>query len=162
MMRHLLIISLLLVATCLKAQEFRFFAKVSSDTLLAGHLLQLTYIIENADLPRFQPPGFEGLTLVSGPQQSSSMQITNGVMRREASITYLLAAEKPGEIVLEPARIVMDGRELESQRLFITVLPNPGELPDPNFPGWRPKEQHRSAPDSIRELLGRDRRSFRL
>jgi hypothetical protein len=161
-MRIFLLLSLCLLLGRLDAQDVRFFAKVSSDTLLAGHLLQLTYTIEHADVDRFKPPSFDGLILVNGPQKSSSMQIANGVMRREASITYLLATQKPGEIVLEPARIVMEGRELECQRMYITVLPNPGELPDPQFPGWRPREQPRSAPDSIRERLGTHRRSYRL
>ncbi len=146
----------------LDGQEIRFFVKTSSDTILAGHLVHITYAIENADLSGFVPPEFKGLTLVNGPQQRSSMQSINGVVRREASLTYLFAAEAPGEVILQPAQLITKGKTVESQRHSIWVLPNPREKPDPNFPGWRPRDDQPAPKDSMQEILRRGRKTHRL
>lgn len=146
----------------LSAQEIRLTVNTSSDTLLAGHLIQITYNIENADLSGFVPPEFKGLTLVNGPQQSSSMQSINGVVRREASLSYLFAAEHAGEVVLQPAQLKSKGKVISCQRKTIHVLPNPGEKPDPRFPGWQPRPSNPEPQDSIQHIFRRGRKTHRL
>lgn len=143
-------------------QEVRFFIKTSSDTLLAGHLLQVTYVLENAELRQFEPPDFQPLRIVSGPQQSSSMRIINGRASSEASVTYLLLAEHSGEYTIPPAQVKLKDKILECQRRHILVQPNPGELPDPRFPGWRPSEIPPPPGDTLRQKLRKDRKVYRL
>jgi hypothetical protein len=163
MMRHVLFALLVcLGGPYAGAQDIRFFVKLSSDTLLAGHLLQVTYILENAELRGFQPPDFYPFSIVNGPQQSSSMRIVQGRMSQEASVTYLLAAETPGTWTLEPARIERDGKVLECPRRQVVVQPNPGELPDPRFPGWRPRQAPPPPGDTLREILRRNRPAYRM
>jgi hypothetical protein len=152
----------MLCTLALAAQEIRLTVNTSSDTLLAGHLVQITYNIENADLSGFVPPDFKGLTLVNGPQQSSSMQSINGVVRREASLSYLFAAEQAGKIVLEPAQLKTKGKVISSPRRTIHVLPNPGEKPDPRFPGWQRRQAPPEPQDSIQHILRRGRKTHRL
>lgn len=146
----------------LQAQEIRFEVSTSSDTLLEGHLLQVTYFVENADVSGFIAPDFKGLTLVNGPQHTSSMQSINGRVRREASLSYLFVAEHAGTISLEPAQLVTKEKNIATRRLSIVVLPNPGEKPDPRFPGWRPLQKDPAPQDSIQEILRRGRKSYRL
>jgi len=146
-----------------QSQDIRFFVKFSSDTLLAGHLLQVTYVLENAELRGFTAPDFQPFAVISGPQQSSSMRIVQGRKSQEASVTYLLSAETPGTWTLEPARIESNGKILECPRRQIVVLPNPGELPDPRFPGWRPRQATPAPPgDTLRDILRRNRPAYRL
>lgn len=154
---------LLLVGQILQAQDVRFFLNISRDTLLAGHLIQLTYHIENADSQGFEPPEFHGFTLVSGPRQSSSMQIMNGRVSRQATITYILVSQKEGTFMLEPARLTEGSKVLECPRKVVTVLPNPGEIPDPQFPGYRPRPQEDNGPlDPRRELLRKGRKVYKM
>jgi len=156
-------IFLLLAGQALQAQDARFFLDVSRDTLLAGHLVQLTYHIENADNKGFEPPEFKGFALVSGPRQSSSMQIMNGQVSRQATITYILASKEAGTFALEPARLTDGSRVLECPRKSITVLPNPGEIPDPQFPGYRPRPEPGKGPlDPRRELLRKGRKVYKM
>lgn len=163
LMRHVLITLLIALGSLnARGQDIRFFVKLSSDTLLAGHLLQVTYILENAELRGFQPPDFHPFSIVNGPQQSSSMRIVQGRMSQEASVTYLLAAETPGTWTLEPARIERDGKVLECPRRQVVVQPNPGELPDPRFPGWRPRQAPPPPGDTLRDILRRNRPAFRM
>ncbi len=145
------------------AQEMRFFVQVSRDTILEGHLVQLTYQIENAKVEEFEPPTFEGFTLVAGPQQSSSMRILNGQVSRQASITYILASTSSGVFVLEPARLSLGDKVLECPRKTIVVLPNPGEIPDPQFPGYRPvKQPEPPSSDPRMNLLNKRKRVYKM
>lgn len=159
-----LLLFLLLAGTAIRplsAQELSLDVRLSSDTLLAGHLLQVTFVVENAEVRDFTPPSFEGFALVSGPQRSSSMTMTNGKVRRETSITYLLAAEQPGMRTLEPARIQLADREIRTPKRSVFVRPNPGEIPDPRFPGYRPREKEPAPGDTLRQIL-KGRKSYRL
>ena len=154
---------LLLAAQVLQAQDVKFFLDISRDTLLAGHLIQLTYHVENADSKGFEPPDFSGFTLVSGPRQSSSMQIMNGKVSRQATITYILASQEAGSFPIEPARLTDGSKVLECPRKVVTVLPNPGEIPDPQFPGYRPRHQPEKGPmDPRRELLRKGRKVYKM
>lgn len=145
----------------LTAQEMSVDVRLSSDTLLAGHLLQVTFVVENAEVRDFAPPSFSGFALVSGPQRSSSMTMTNGKVRRETSITYLVAAESSGPQILEPARITLADREIRTPKRNVFVKPNPGEIPDPRFPGYRPREREPAPGDTLRQIL-KGRKSYRL
>ncbi len=145
------------------AQDMRFFVEVSRDTILEGHLIQLTYHIENAKLDHFEPPAFEGFVRVAGPQQSSSMRILNGRVSRQANITYILASESAGVFALEPARLIVEDKILECPRKTIVVLPNPGEKPDPQFPGYRPLEKPEKPSDDPRQnLLKKGKRVYKM
>lgn len=163
MIRLSIICQLLALCHLVNGQEARFFVEASRDTLLEGHLVQLTYHIENAELNEFTPPEFTGFDLVAGPQQSSSTRIMNGRVSRQASITYILASTRTGEFTLEPARLVSGDMTLECQRKSLVVLPNPGERPDPQFPGYRPRTKP-SAPsaDPRLNLLGKGKKVYKM
>lgn len=163
MIRIIAIVQLSLVGHLLGAQDMRFFLNTSRDTLLEGHLVQLTYQIENAEIEAFTPPEFTGFDLVAGPQQSTSMRIVNGRVSRQATITYVLASTVAGQFTIEPARLVTGERTLECPRKHLTVLPNPGELPDPQFPGYRPQAKP-SSPSSDPRLdrLGKGKKVYKM
>lgn len=163
MIRLFILCQLLALSYTVNAQDIRFFVNASRDTLLKGHLVQLTYHIENAEFNEFIPPEFAGFDLVAGPQQSSSTRIMNGRISRQASITYILASTRTGEFALEPARLVSGDMTLECQRKTLVVLPNPGELPDPQFPGYRPKAKPPAPSGDPRlDLLGKGKKVYKM
>lgn len=144
-------------------QDMRFFVEASRDTLLAGHLVQLTYKIENTDARDFEPPAFTGFEIVAGPQQSSSLRIMNGRRHQEVDIVYLLASDQAGTFPIEPASIRVGDKVLECPRLTLTVKPNPGEIPDPNFPGYRPRESTpKPGGDPRLDKLRKNRKVYRM
>ncbi|MCF8238927.1 MAG: BatD family protein [Saprospiraceae bacterium] len=163
-MKHLIVLALLISCSQLAlTQEMQFFVQASRDTILEGHLVQLTYHVENAEVENFESPTFEGFSLVAGPQQSSSMHILNGKVSRQASITYILASESTGVFTLEPARITLGDKILECLRKTIVVLPNPGEKPDPQFPGYRPRAKpEKPSGDPRQNLLSQGRRVYKM
>ncbi len=163
MIRLFIICQLLVLSNFVDAQDMRFFVETSRDTMLEGHLVQLTYHIENAEMNEFSPPEFIGFELVAGPQQSTSMQIVNGRISRQASITYVLVSIHAGQFILEPAKLVSGDKTLECPRKTLVVLPNPGDLPDPQFPGYRPATKP-SAPSADPRLdgLGKGKKVYKM
>ena len=58
----------------LVGQDEGFSLSVSTDTLLAGNVLQLTFIANNV-AGKFEAPDMNGLNVVSGPNTSTSMSL---------------------------------------------------------------------------------------
>lgn len=108
----------------LNAAEVDF--KVSAPGQVSlGERFRLTYQI-NADVDDFTPPSFEHFQILSGPSrgQNSSIQIINGKVSQNISITYtyILTASDQGEFTIGPASIKVKGKEYKSQAKTIRVL----------------------------------------
>lgn len=159
-MRFLLLWALCIVAGSLPAQSSRFYTRTSSDTILAGQSFQLSFILENIDPQGFIAPDFSPFTLLRGPQMHSSMSLVQSQLTRETHFTYLLRAETPGTWTIPSAQISGSTGPLSSDTKKLVILPNPG------YAQPRQGQQPGSAPvtpnDTLRDLLGRQRRSFRL
>lgn len=108
----------------LNAAEVDF--KVSAPGLVrVGERFRLTYQV-NADVDDFTPPSFEHFSILSGPNrgQNSSIQIINGKVTQNISITYtyILAASDEGEFTLPPATAKVKGKEYQTQAKTIRVV----------------------------------------
>ncbi len=90
-----------------------------------GERFRLTYQI-NADVDDFTPPSFENFQILSGPSrsQNSSIQIINGKVTQNISITYtyIIAASQEGEFTIDPASIKTKGKEYKCQSKTIRVV----------------------------------------
>lgn len=106
-------------------QDPTFKMNVSSDSVLLGNQIQVEFIIENGKSKRFEPPRFDGFELVSGPNQSSSIQIINGDMKQKAVYSYILEPKNVGKISISAASIMIDDKEYLSNSITINVYPNP-------------------------------------
>ncbi len=135
----LLACSLAFSAVLLAQEKPRFTIEVSTDSILLGNYFQVTFTLENAKGTDFAPPTFDGFTIVSGPNTSSSMSIVNGQVSQKVSYTYYLEPRDIGNYFIAPASIVTDDTILETQPLEVLVVPNP---------------------DGVQQKLQRERRSF--
>jgi hypothetical protein len=156
-----LLILFLVLSTLLTGQTINFQVTSSSDTLLEGHVLQLNCVLENIETENFENPQVSGLIPISAPQQSTSIQIMNGVTTRQTKITYLYMAEKAGKWVIEPLQVQTKDGKISSRRLSGRILPNPGELPDPRFPHIR-KPDLRPKQPADEPRWKHNRKSYRL
>lgn len=94
-----------------------------------GEQFKLVYTLskkgENMKLPTLK--GFE---LLMGPSVSEAQNVTiiNGKATVEASVTYsyILIADEEGEYTIDPATIVVDGKEIKSKSLKIKVVKDEG------------------------------------
>ena len=86
---------------------------------------QISYIL-NGSGSNFKAPAFKDLDVYSGPNQSSSVSIINGNVSQSITISYIVAAQKEGNLVINPATIQADGKILESNTINIEVLKGSG------------------------------------
>lgn len=122
-----LLLSLCFSCACLFAfaQDAKFTVTVSSDSVLLGNYIQVSFLLENANAQDFAPPTFEGFDVISGPNTSSSMSIINGAVSQSLSYTYYVQPRDIGNYYLTPASITTEEKVLETEPIEIMVLPNP-------------------------------------
>ena len=116
------LIALLLATFSIKAKaDTKFTASASSTTVAVGEQIQITFEL-NGNGRNFQTPNFANFSVLSGPSQSSSMQIYNGSMTQTLSFTYIIQSTKEGVFKIGPAFIEANGQKIQSNILTITVL----------------------------------------
>ncbi len=119
-MKKLLYILLLSICTStLVAQKFS--ATVNRNQVGVGEHFKITYTLD-AQGSRFAAPSFRGFSVLSGPNQSQSMQYVNGQMSASISISYVLRAEKMGDFEIPPASIQTGGKTLQSNSNTVKVV----------------------------------------
>ena len=69
----------------------------------------------------FKAPTLSGLKILSGPNQSTSMQIVNGKMDASITLSYLVFAPDMGSATVGQASIVYDGKTYTSKPISIKV-----------------------------------------
>ena len=107
------------------AQTLR--SEVSQSLVESGQVITVKYRFNHTESGRFVPPEFSPFKVVSGPSQSSSIRIINGIKDSEYSWTYqLLAPDKPGKYSIPKATVLLSkGNKTESPPLQIEVILSP-------------------------------------
>ena len=114
------------ISSQLIGQEGAIFkVEVSSDSVLVGNYMEVTFTLENANMEDFQAPTFEGFQIISGPNQSSSFSMVNGKVSQKASYSYYLEPKDIGNYYIPPASVSTGEQVLETMPIEILVAPNP-------------------------------------
>lgn len=101
--------------------QVAFTASVSQQVLNQQERFRLVYELKDAAGQRFTPPSFQDFEVISGPNEGSNTTIINGQVSRSVRISYDLLALKPGKFVLEPARVLVNNKQVKSNAITITV-----------------------------------------
>ncbi len=122
----ILIVSTLFIGINLLAQEGAAFkVEVSTDSVLLGNYIEVTFTLENASMEDFQVPTFEGFQIIGGPNQSSSFNMMNGEVTQKTSYSYYLEPKDIGTYFIPPATVSTGEQVLETIPLELLVVPNP-------------------------------------
>ncbi|MCS6808233.1 MAG: BatD family protein [Bacteroidota bacterium] len=113
------LVSMLMTAFAVYSQELT--ASVSSNPVSVGEHFQISFT-SSAPMSNFKAPSFEGLSVLSGPIQSQSVRIVNGVMSQSVSYTYVVQAWSEGRVTISPASAEISGKRVQSNSLTIQVL----------------------------------------
>jgi len=105
--------------------EAKLTVEVSRDSILLGNYFEVKFKIENASVANFEAPSFEGFTIVSGPNQSSSMMISNGAVTQSIAYSYYIEPQDIGHYFIDPAMVDTDKGLLESIPVEVLVVANP-------------------------------------
>lgn len=113
---------ILLAAALAAGQNAEFTASVDKNALSTADQFQVMFSLNGSSGGKnFRPPPFNDYLVLSGPNQSTSMQFINGSMSASVSYTYILQPRSDGKFTIGPATIEYDGRTLRSQPIPITV-----------------------------------------
>ncbi len=112
---------LVLTASNIFAAEITFIASVNKNPVGTNEQFSITYTL-NTQGSNFQAPTFRDFNVLSGPNQSTSMQFINGNMSQSVSFTYYLTANSEGTFRIDPATINVNGGKVKSNSLTINVV----------------------------------------
>lgn len=122
--RGLAVWGVMMVMQTAFAQDVSFTAS-SKPVVSVGERFQITFEV-NADGRNFKSPDFGSLTVLSGPNTStsSSIQIINGKMEQNYTKTFsfIVQANGEGEVTVSPASVIVDGKKYTSNSLKIKVV----------------------------------------
>jgi hypothetical protein len=113
---------LLIVPVIIKAQSFE--SSVNNTTVGLNNRFQVTFTFEGNDvnsLSDFSPPNFDGFLVLSGPNQSTSMQIINGAVSASLAYSYYLQPKNLGRYTIGSASIKYKGDSYKTDPITIQV-----------------------------------------
>lgn len=119
----IILFSLFLAAINLYAQDFK--VSVDKSTVAQNERFQIYFTFQNGDLNKlsnFRPPTFKGLKVLSGPNESRSMQIINGQVSGSLTYSFVVLAPKIEKVEVGSASIDYGGSTLHSDPTTITVV----------------------------------------
>jgi hypothetical protein len=102
------------------AQDGAFTASVDRNRIAMGEQLEITFSL-NGSGKNFQPPAFNDFLVLSGPNQSTSMQFINGAMSQSISYSYVLQPRSEGKFTIGAATIESNGKKVQSNSITIEV-----------------------------------------
>lgn len=120
--KYLLIVFVLVCANELFAQKFS--ASIERTTVGLNERFQVDFNFEGGDInnvSNFRPPTFAGFRVLSGPNQSSSMQIINGRVSGSLGFSYILQPSSMGEFTIGSASLDHAGKTYSTQPIKIKV-----------------------------------------
>ena len=104
------------------AQGVSFTASVDKNQVAAGDQIEITFALNGSNGGKnFRPPAFDNFVALSGPNQSTNMQFINGSMSTSVSYSYVIQAHAEGKFTIGAASIEINGKQLQSQPIVITV-----------------------------------------
>ena len=102
--------------------QARFTATISPATIGKNETAELRLMIENArQVEQIIPPSLKDFIIISGPNQESGMETTNGVTKQYIGITYQLQPKAKGNFAIAAATATADGKTLKSNQVTIQV-----------------------------------------
>ncbi len=107
----------------LVAQEFN--VSVNETTVADNERFQVSFIFSGKsinNLKNFKAPAFTNFLVLSGPNQSTSIQIINGLQTASLTYSYVLQPEKTGVFTVGKASIEQEAQVFETKPLQLEVV----------------------------------------
>ena len=122
-----------------------FVATVDNNKVAENDRFQLEFTFEGKNLnglKNFNPPSLKDFRVLSGPNQSTSMQIINGVSSSSLTLSYILMPNTTGSFTIGSASILSEGQTYTTSPIKITVVKG----------SQKPKDENNSSGVSNQEI----------
>jgi len=108
------------------AEEITVQAAVDRNVINLDDVLTFTVTIEGtSDFPNVPAPESEGFIILSGPSQSSNIEIINGEMSASKQVQWRLAPTHAGQQSIPPVKIVYRRKVYQTEPITVIVNPAP-------------------------------------
>ena len=132
--KNILLFVFVFSATVATAQV-KFEAKVSKKKLGINERLRVDFQMDK-DGDNFNPPSFNGFTVVGGPNQSVSNSWINGVRSYKKTYSYFLAPKSRGKFTIGQASIEIEGEIYKTTPVKVEITAAIDKPKDPNDPSY--------------------------
>lgn len=122
-MKKLLIILFLFLPQHIFAQSF--VASVGQTTVADNQRFEVSFTFSGKNINgvrNFKPPKFRNFLVLSGPNQSTSIQIINGVQSASLSYNYIIQSKRIGTFSIGTASIEYNGETFKTKPIKITIV----------------------------------------
>jgi hypothetical protein len=129
----------LLLTVTVAAQNATFVASADRTTVGAGERFNVTFTVSGPDVNDvrgLRAPDFKPFLTVSGPSQSTSIEIVNGRASGSVIYTYVLYARQTGKFKIGAASVVYGSTTLHTEPIQIEVVQG------------KPQTQQATSPDT--------------
>jgi len=128
--------STLLFATTAFGQGTSFTSRLGRNPVGVGEAFpfEVSLSLDNARMEDYRPPDFRGFRIVAQqPSQSTQIQMGGGggFMRQIYTWNYQLVALQKGKLTIAPASVRVDGREMRTEKVSVTVVDSGQAQPSP-------------------------------
>jgi hypothetical protein len=121
----LLFTFILLTGIILQSYAQEFTASVSETTVADNERFQVSFTFSGKsinNLSKFSPPAFENFLILSGPNQSTSIQIINGAQSASLTYSFVVQPKSVGTFTIGAASIEQAGNTYKTEPIKITVV----------------------------------------
>lgn len=118
-----ILVCMLLTQGTVFAQKF--FASVSHSKISVDDRFELSFTFSGENLSNLEnltPPDLSKFLIISGPNQSSSIQFVNGASSASKTFTYYLKAKSLGTITIGSASIEYRGKVYKSEPVSVEIV----------------------------------------
>ncbi|MFA5831929.1 MAG: BatD family protein [Bacteroidota bacterium] len=126
---YCIILTMWVFSALLFSQNPAFIATVDKNPVTQDEQFTLELTMNSSgETPRnFKAPDFSKFLLLSGPNQSTSMQIINGAVSSSQTFSYVLQAREAGKFTIASAVIEVGGNQFKSNPIELTVTKASGK-----------------------------------
>jgi hypothetical protein len=123
MVKFFLVGLFFLFVPIVRAQSFT--ATVDNNKVAENDRFELRFTFEGKNLnalKNFNPPSLKDFRVLSGPNQSTSMQIINGVSSSSLTLSYILMPNATGAYTIGSASIQYEDKTITTDPIKITIV----------------------------------------
>lgn len=123
--KNILFIVLLLVLTVGSIFSQELTATVNKSVVEQYERFQLDFSFKankQNGIEGFQAPELKNFRILTGPNQSTQMQIVNGAVSSSVTYSYILVCDQIGDYTIPPASVQFDGNVFKSKPVKVKVV----------------------------------------
>ncbi|HWP81345.1 MAG TPA: BatD family protein [Bacteroidota bacterium] len=150
----------LLLPGILRSQDATFVASADRAEVGAGEQFEVSFTLSGGNVSgarNFQPPDFGQFVVLSGPHQSTSMQIVNGQFSGSVTYSYVLYARQPGNYTIGAASVELRGKKYSTEPIAIRVTQGRPQQQTPASPGTPQDAQNLEENLFVRAVVNKQR-----